>query len=332
MRDKLPANQLFKEIPEKLIERLSDIAIKSGWDQPHRGRRHYSASAMIMAIIIFYIKQMSSLEALVCHLKNTSGAKNACGFEKDEGIPSRSTFSRFMHFIGPDPFEQFFYQLVDHLQAQGKVRGRHLAIDSTHVPAWSDRKSKDKKSPDFKIAKNCNFARVGLTPKGFDVCYRVQIATVTHSEIPIAVQVLPGNVNDKKAFEQILDKSLEVIPNPTAVSADKGYSSGKNRTLIQEAGASCIIRPNKTDLTNKTIHDFLPEDMSEYTYWKVYWRRNAVERTFAYVKGYCGLASPRVVNENPIKQHVFLSFCILLLIKIACDEMGLEKTKYSIFI
>ncbi|OLS20893.1 MAG: hypothetical protein HeimC2_35470 [Candidatus Heimdallarchaeota archaeon LC_2] len=332
MRNKLPANQIFKEIPEKLIERLSDIATKSGWDQPLRGRRHYSASAMIMAIIIFYVKQMSSLEALVCHLKYTSNAMDACGFGTDEGVPSRSTFSRFMHYIGPDPFEQFFYELVDYLQAQGKVRGRHLAIDSTHVDAWSDRKSKNKKSPDFKFAKNCDYARLGRTPKGFDVCYRVQTATITHSEIPIAVQVLPGNVNDKKAFENILAKSLETIPKPTAVSADKGYSSMKNRTLIQEAGASSIIRPNKTDLKNKSIQEFLPPDMSEYTYWKVYWRRNAVERTFAYAKGYCGLGSPRVVNENPIKQHVFLSFCILLLVKIACDEMGLERTKYSIFV
>jgi len=57
--------------------------------------------------------------------------------------------------------------------------------------------------------------------------------------------VLPGNVNDKKAFENILAKSLEIIPKPTAVSADKGYSSRKDRTLIQEAGASSISAPLK---------------------------------------------------------------------------------------
>lgn len=332
MRSKQPAFTIFSEIPQKLIDQLQANAIKSGWDQPLCGRRHYKASALVLAIILYYIKQMSSLEALVCHLKYTPSAFESCGFEEDEGVPSRSTFSRFMRFIGPDPFETFFYQLVEYLQDEGKVRGRHLAIDSTHVSAWSSRKSKDKKDPLFKVAKNCDFARLGMTPKGFGVCYRVQTATVTKDEIPVAVQVLPGNTHDRKAFQGILEKSLEIIPKPLAVSADKGYSSGKNRKQVQEAGASCIIRPTKTDLMRKSIVDFLPLNMSEETYWKVYWRRNAVERTFAFAKGYCGLDSPRVVNEDPVKQHVFISFCILLLIKIACDEMGLEKTKYSIFI
>ncbi|MHA2097398.1 MAG: transposase [Candidatus Kariarchaeaceae archaeon] len=329
---KQPANTIFKTIPEKLSDQIQDFATKSGWDQPLKGRRHYKASTLMFAILLFYIKQMSSLDALVCHLEYNPIAFKSCGFEEGEGVPSRSTFSRFLRQIGPDPFEDLFYQLVGHLQAEGNVRGRHIAIDSTHVSAWSDRKSKNKKHPDFKIAKNCNFARLGLTPKGFDVCYRVQTATVTKDEIPIAVEVIPGNVNDKKAFESIFEKSLQIIPNPLAVSADRGYSSGKNRKLIQEATASCVIRPSKTDLARKTIQDFLPTDMSEYSYWRVYWRRNAVERTFAFAKGYCGLDSPRVVNENPVKQHVFISFCILLLIKIACKEMGLEKTKYSIFI
>ena len=78
--------------------------------------------------------------------------------------------------------------------------------------------------------------------------------------------------------------------------------------------------------------DFIPKGMSEKTYWKVYWRRNAVERTFAYTKGYFRLERPRVVDENPVKQHVFISFCTMLLVKIACHQMGLKTTKYSIYI
>lgn len=332
MQEKLPANLLFDQIPKKLIDKLQGNATKSGWDQPLCGRRHYAASTLVLVVIFLYVKQMKSLAALACYIRYDKPARETCGFKDGEGTPSRSTISRFMQFMGPDPFEEFFYQLVEYLQAESKVRGRHFAIDSTHVSAWSDRKSTNKNDPDFKVAKNCDFARVGRTPKGFDVCYRVQTVTSTKDELPIAVQVIPGNTNDKKAFQSIFNRALEIIPNPLAVSADKGYSSGKNRKLIQEAKASCIIRPGKTDLKKKSIQDFIPQGMSEKTYWKVYWKRNAVERTFAYAKGYCGLNSPRVVNEHPVKQHVFISFCVLLLLKIACDEMGLEKTQYSLFI
>ena len=131
-----------------------------------------------------------------------------------------------------------------------------------------------------------------MTPKGFMPCYRVHAATVTRSEIPIAIEIFPGNINDKKAFPFIFRRALEHVSKPLAVSADKGYSSGENRKLIQAAGAACIIRPSKIDLKKKPLDHFIPAGMSEKTYWKVYWRRNAAERTFGQTKGHCGLKRP----------------------------------------
>ena len=217
-------------------------------------------------------------------------------------------------------------------QKSGLVAGRHLAIDSTHVKAWSSRKSTDKEHPDFQLGKNCDFARLGMTPKGFMTCYRVHVATVTKSEIPIAIKVFPGNMNDKKAFKSIFRRALEHVAKPLlAVSADKDYSSGKNRKLIQAAGGASIIRPAKTDLMGNPLNHFIPGGMSEKTYWKVYWRRNAVERTFGQTKGHCGLKRPRVVDEEPVKQHVFLSFILHQLLTLASANLGLPKTCFSLF-
>ena len=117
-----------------------------------------------------------------------------------------------------------------------------------------------------------------------------------------------------------------------AVSADKGYSSGKNRDLIKAAGAACIIRPGKPDLKKKGMKPFLPLGMSEKTYWKLYWKRNAVERTFGQTKGHCGLERPRVVDKEPVKQHVFLSFITHQLLILASAALGLSKTCFSLFI
>jgi hypothetical protein len=234
--------------------------------------------------------------------------------------------------LGSKPFEQLFYDLVKHLQDQGMVTGRHLAIDSTHIRAWSKRKSKDKNDPDYKLAKNCNFARLGMTPKGFMPGYRVHVVTVTKSEIPVAIKIFPGNIHDRKAFQLIFRRAIRDVSNPIVISADKGYSSGKNRELVQAAGAACVIRPGKTDTMVKGLTPFLPQGMSEKTYWQLYWRRNAVERTFGQAKGHCALKRPRVVDREPIKQHVFPSFICHHLLTLASAALGLTKTRFSLFV
>ena len=328
-RRKLPSYMIFQHIGKKPLGLISDIARKSGWNQPLRGRRHYRASSMIRAIILYRIRSLNSLEALSCYLHHNKQARRACGFGKY--APSRSTFSRFLRFLGPKPVETLFYKLVEFMQTSGKVTGRHLAIDSTFVKARTKRKSKDKNSADYKIARNCDFARLGMSPKGFQVGYRVHIATLTHSEIPIAIKIFPGNIHDRKAFQLILRRSLRMLPHPLVVSADKGYSSTKNRKLIQDAGASCVIRPGKTDLMGNSMQHFLPPGMSEKTYWKVYWRRNAVERTFGQVKGYCGLGIPRVTDKDPVKQHVYLSFVCHQLLMLVSDTLNLKKSRFSLF-
>ena len=330
MRRKLPAYLIFHRIGKKPIASISNIAQRSGWNQPLRGKRFYHASSMVRSVILCYIKRMRSLDALESYLKNNPRARRACGFGRYS--PSRSTFSRFLRFLGSKPFENLFYDLVNILQDQGKVTGRHLAIDSTHVKAWSKRKSKDKKHPDFKLAKKCNYARLGMTPKGCMPCYRVYVATVTKSEIPVAIKVFPGNIHDRKAFQLILRRALRHVLDPLVISADKGYSSGKNRVLVQAAGAACVIRPGKTDLMVKGFKPFLPEGMSKKTYWQVYWRRNAVERTYGQVKGHCGLKRPRVVDREPVKQHVFLSFVCHLLLILVSETLDLARTCFSLFV
>ena len=263
------------------------------------------------------------------HLRDFGQVRRALGFGRHS--PSKSTLSRFLRHLDSQGLEELFYDLVKILQEQGFLKGSHLAIDSTHVKAWSQRKSKDKTKVEFKQAKNCNFARLGMTPKGFMLCYRVQVATVTRCEIPVAIHIVSGNRHDRAMFEEIFNKAVNQIPDPLAVSADKGYSSGKNRDLIQAAGAACIIRPSKTDLMGAPMKKFVPTGMSEKTYWVVYWRRNAVERTFARTKGQLNLSRPRVVEEEPIKRHVFLSFILHQLLVFASAAMGLKKTTFSTF-
>ncbi|MHA2091514.1 MAG: transposase [Candidatus Kariarchaeaceae archaeon] len=284
---------------------------------------------MIRAMILYYVEQLGSLDTLESYLENIPQARRACGYGRHS--PSRSTFTRFLQHLGSELLEELFQELVKLLFEKGMVTGRHLAIDSTHINAWSERKSKDKKHQDFKLAKNCQFARLGKTPKGFDICYRVHIATVTKSEIPIAIEIFPGNIHDRRAFEVIFERALQRFPEPLVISGDKGFSSGKNRQLVDDAQAMCIIRPTKTDLMGNSMEFFLPKELNEEKYWKLYTKRLAVERTFGRTKGYFRLGRPRVINEQPVRQHVFLSFICHQLMALVSANLGLKQVKYSLF-
>ncbi len=329
MGKKQPAYQIFRYLPIRVVAAIAATAKKNGWNKPKSGVRFYPATPLVKSIFVFYLKQMRSLEDLAMHLRDFSQVRGALGFGRYS--PSKSTFSRFLRTLGSQPQEDLFYELVTILQEQGFLKGFHLAIDSTHVKAWSQRRSKDKTKQEFKEARNCDFALLGMTPKGFMLCYRVHVATLTRSEIPVAIHIVPGNRHDRAIFEEIFVKAVNQIPDPLAVSADKGYSSGKNRNIAQAASAACIIRPSKTDLKGSSLSKFIPKGMSEDTYWKVYWRRNAVERTFARTKGQLNLSRPRVVDEDPIKQHIFFSFILHQLLVFASAAMGLKKTSFSTF-
>ena len=93
-----------------------------------------------------------------------------------------------------------------------------------------------------------------------------------------------------------------------------------------------MIRPGKTNLMGNPLTHFIPEGMSEATYWKVYWRRNAVARPLGSPPGSCRLNRPRVVDEVPVKQHVFLSFITHQLLVLVSEALGFTKTCFSVFV
>ena len=80
MRKKLPVHIIFQRIGKKPIALISNIAKKSGWDQPLIGRRFYKSSAMVRGVLLYYLKGLGSVDALESFLKQDKQARRACGF------------------------------------------------------------------------------------------------------------------------------------------------------------------------------------------------------------------------------------------------------------
>jgi hypothetical protein len=114
MRTKIPGHYIFRHLNTKTLGQFTTFVKQCGWQD---NRRYYKASVLIRAIILYYLKQLPSLDALVAFLKDNRKAAAACGF--DIHIPSRATFSRFLNTAGDQPFEDLFYGLLKNLQSKG---------------------------------------------------------------------------------------------------------------------------------------------------------------------------------------------------------------------
>ena len=145
--------------------------------------------AMLKAQLLKHLLRIPSDRRLALRLKHDRTAAKACGFKKH--TPSHSLFTHFRHRLGQNTYNRIFNQLLRGLLEDGGVKGDVIAVDSTHVDAYSQRAS------DNRTGKCDPEARVGRGSRGFILGYRVHTACCVESEMPLAFTVAPCNENDK---------------------------------------------------------------------------------------------------------------------------------------
>jgi len=107
------------------------------------------------------------------------------------------------------------------------VKGDVIAVDSTHVDAYSQRAS------DNRTGKCDPEARVGRGRRGFILGYRVHTACCAESEMPPAFTVAPCNENDKAHVQAAARKGAHSLGVEfKAVLADAQYNSAKVREAV----------------------------------------------------------------------------------------------------
>ena len=107
------------------------------------GRKPYNPLNMLKAQLLKHLLRIPSDRRLALRLKHDTRAARACGFKKQ--TPSHGLFTHFRHRLGQDTYNRIFNQLLGSLLEAGAVRGDVIAVDSTHVEAYSQR-SKDNRT------------------------------------------------------------------------------------------------------------------------------------------------------------------------------------------
>ena len=206
----------------------------------------------------------------------------------------------------------------------GAVRGDVIAVDSTHVDAYSQR------APDNRTGKSDPEARVGRGKRGFILGYRVHTACCAESEMPLAFTVAPCNENDKVYFKPLLESVHALGVKFRTVLADAQYNSAKVRAAAEAYGAEPVIpvrRDSRVKDALRVGRDFVTRGARRLV--ELFKGRWSVERLFGRAKEWLLLGCLRLRGLEQVAIHAALSFTAMLAVALAavrCREPWLMRS------
>jgi transposase len=258
------------------------------------GRKPYNPLAMLKAQLLKHLLRIPSDRRLALRLRHDRRTARACGFKKQ--TPSHGLFTHFRHRLGEETYHRIFNQLLRRLLEDGAVKGDVIAVDSTHVDAYSQR------APDNRTGKSDPEARVGS----------------------------PCNENDKVYFKPLLESVHALGIEFKTVLADAQYNSAKVRAAAEAYGAEPVIpvrRDSRVKDALKVGRDFVTRGAQRLV--ELFKGRWSVERLFGRAKEWLLLGCLRLRGLEQAAIHACLSFTAMLAVAhaaVRCREPGLMRS------
>ena len=291
------------------------IDLATHYHQQGPGRKQINPLAMLKAQLAKHLLNIISDRRLALRLRNDHKVARACGFRSR--TPSHGLFTHFRHRLGEETYQQIFNQLTRMLLESGTIIGKVIAVDSTHLKAYSGR------AMDNRTGRSDGDARVGRGRRGFILGYRVHTACCADSELPLAYTVAPCNENDKLHFEPLLERVLRLGVRFKSVLADSQYSSENVRNAAMWLGAEPVIPVRRDSRVKEALRvgrDFIA--MGAKRIIRLFRKRWSIERLFGRAKEWLLLDGLRVRGLAQVSIHVSLSLISMLAVALSAVRQG----------
>jgi len=285
------------------------------YHQTGPGRHPHYPLSMLKAQLAKHLLNIISDRRLTLRLKHDRKVARACGFRSR--TPSHGLFTQFRHRIGEETYLRIFNQLTRILIESGTLIGKVVAVDSTHIEAYSGR------ARDNRTGRSDPEARVGRGRRGFILGYRVHTVCCADSELPIAFTVAPCNENDKLHFEPLLEKVHHLGIRFKSVLADAQYNSVNVRNAAEWLGAEPIIPVRRDSIVKEALRvgrDFVTRGAKRVV--ELFRKRWSIERLFGRAKEWLLLDSLRVRGLTQVAIHVSLSLISMLAVALSAVRLG----------
>jgi len=198
-----------------------------------KGNEAYNPVSIFKCFLLPYLGEANSMNDVAKRLKFDTRLQFLCGFY-DGNTPSAGTFSNHKSRWKDDTFYRITRTLIAKLVAVGVIKGKKIAIDSSHIPAYSNPKSHSDPS-----------ARWGCKGENYYFFgYKVHLVVDTDSQLPIDAIVTPGNAPDSPYAKPLIEKTKELV-SPKVAAMDAAYDSHENYQTCNDSGIIPIIDLNK---------------------------------------------------------------------------------------
>lgn len=198
-----------------------------------QGNEAYNPVSILKCFLLPYLGEAKSMNNVAERLNFDARLQFLCGFY-DSNTPSAGTFSNHKSKWKDDTFYKIMRTLIAQLIAIGVISGKNIALDSSHIFAYSNpHKHSD---PD---------ARWGCKHEDYYFFgYKIHLIVDTKSQLPIDVTVTPGNKADSPYAKQLIEGAKKLV-SPETASMDAAYDAHDNYQACVATGITPIIDFNK---------------------------------------------------------------------------------------
>lgn len=239
-----------ESFPAELVFQKNDFSYVDAIVDPNRvhraGPKGYPPSAMFMALLLMYLKEIRSVLDLTRFLKSnpewlrTLGLSRRIDGVEVYSVPDRTRFYRFATRVGVDGMIEILSVMVIRLMKLGIIRGRSVSLDATIISAWF----KDCRSrKDEEHLKRCRHEKSKDTDaswgydhhrKRFVYGYKVHVLLDSMSGLPITLTITAAGHGENRTTGWFIAMLLKLDVRVRKFFADAGYDSYATRLLIIE--------------------------------------------------------------------------------------------------
>lgn len=275
-----------------------------------KGQKAYSPAMMTRILILKDLYNISD-EKVVQMVKENIPARMYAGISLESKVPDSSDLTYFRRRLGEDNFQKIFDKTIEIAGRNGLRIGDILLIDATHSQAkvnkWTQHQTKDQNHDD----KDAAGGYKSVTKPFFG--YKHHTANENNHNLIITIQTTPGNIYDGNKFQDVVEESLEKIPIPRIVAADKCYDDQDNHAYLenQEIFSAICLKDTRLRTKDKKFKDRWGLNQIDQKYFDQYMhpyyqegksQRYKVEQPYAEMKNYHGLRRSKYLGLE--KNHI----------------------------
>ena len=266
------------------------------------GRPGYPTRCLLGAVLARYVYGLPNLRRTQTLIAENPALQAVIG-----GSPSLQAVYRFtwkLRRLGL--LERTIEGLVE--KVTGSQIGRHVAIDSTDLPAWAcghrtlhhngavrERYSDTDASWGHRSA-------VSTRKGGGFYGYKLHLAVCVETSVPLAWEVRPANEPDMRIAPILIERLAESGIRPETVIMDKGYDYWSVHEACLNNGSEPVISRRKNSGTPESP---LPREVFK----RLYRLRSKVEGEFGRLKTVNGLSALTSRGLDRVRLHADL--CLL---------------------